>query len=258
MMRIGRKGTIVLALAVAGAVAVAGVAMAAATSSFTFSVSPNKVPKKKFKPIALKTDLKTSYTNPGNGNPGGAVERTQIYLDKNFKINPKAAKRCAASSLSGQTMAGAMAACSKARVGNGTAQAVNPATKKTVFACALLFNGKPQGGRPTLQILTRVDITGKQFSCSDPAHNTGGQTTILLTGVLKPASGKFGQILDVSNITKAAAFPLTDFNTKIKKGNYITARCKSSSKKWNLQVTWTYNDKKKTTAHQTQKCKVKK
>ena len=44
------------------------------------------------------SDLKTHYTNPGNNNPGGAVERTQIYLDKNWKINPGAAAKCATTS----------------------------------------------------------------------------------------------------------------------------------------------------------------
>jgi hypothetical protein len=257
-MRIRRRYAVILVFAAAGVLAIAGVALASATSTFTFSVSPNKVPKKTFEPIALKTNLKTSYTNPGNGNPGGAVQRTQIYLDKNFKVNPKKAKKCSASSLSGQTMAGAMSHCSKALVGKGVATAVNPATKTDVHACVLLFNGTPQGNKPTLQVFTRVDITGKQISCANPSKNTGGQTTVLLKGVLKPASGKYGKVLDVNNITKAAAFPLEIYNTTIKHGKYMTARCKSKSKKWHVQTTWTYNDNTKRTVKQTQKCKVKK
>jgi hypothetical protein len=256
-MRIRRRYAVVVALAAAGALAVSGMALGAATSTFSFKVSPNKVPKKKYKPVALSTDLQTSYTNPGNSNPGGAVERTKIFLDKNFKINPKAAKKCSANQLANQTMAGAMAACKKAKVGKGTAQA----TANGAFdinGCVLLFNGKPKGGNPTLQVFTRVQASNPStISCQDPANNNQGNTTILLTGVLKDASGKYGKVLDVNHITQAAAFPLTIFKTKIKKGNYISARCKAKSKKWNMQTTWTYNDGTKHTEKANQKCKVK-
>jgi hypothetical protein len=256
-VRIRRRYGVILALVGAGALAISGIALGAASSTFSFKVSPNKVPKKKFKPVKLFTDLETSYTNPGNGNPGGAVERTQIYLDKNFKINPKAAKKCSASQLSSQTMAGAMANCKKALVGKGQAQAVNPTTKTPVYACVLLFNGKPQKKKPTLQVFTRVDITGAKMDCSDPAHNTKGQLTVLLTGVLKNAKGKYGKVLDVDHITKAAGLPLTVYKTTIKHGKFMTARCKAKNKTWHMQTTWTYNDGKKTTIHKTQKCKVK-
>ncbi len=260
-MRIRKRYAGILALAAAGAVAVAGVAFGAATSDFSFKATPSKVPKKKYKAGSLKTVLKTSYTNPGNGNPDGAVERTQIYLDKNFKVNPKAAKKCDPGQLSSQTMAGAMANCGKALVGSGKAQAVAPFGD--VNACVLLFNGKPQGGKPTLQVFTRVDAKpNSQISCSNPKSNTQGNATILLTGVYKNASGKYGKILDVNHITKAAAFPLTIYNTKIKKGNYASARCKAKNRKWHMKVVWTYNKVgnqggDKTTVKQTQKCKVK-
>jgi hypothetical protein len=256
-MRIRRRYAVVLALAAVGALAVSGIALGAASSDFSFSVKPNKVPKKKYKPVKLNTTLNTTYTNPGNGNPGGAVERTQIYLDKNFKINPKAAKKCNASSLSGQTMAGAMANCGKALVGKGQATAVNPGNKQTVYACVLLFNGTPQGGKPTLQVFTRVDVTGAKIDCSDPKSNTNGQVVVLLTGVLKDASGKYGKVLDVDHITDAAAFPLMLYKTSIKHKNYMTARCKAKNKKWNMQTTWTYNDGSKSTVKDSQKCKVK-
>jgi hypothetical protein len=255
-MRMKRRYAVVLAVVAAGALAVAGVALASATSTFSFSFSPSKAPKKTYKAGGLTTSLNTHYTNPGNGNPGGAVQRTQIYLDKNFKINTGAAKTCAASSLSGQTMAGAMSHCSNALVGTGQAQAINPATKKTVYACVLLFNGKPQAGNPTLQVFTRVDITGAKISCANPKTNTKGQTTVLLTGVLKNASGLYGKVLDVNNITKAAAFPLTVYNTTIKHGNYISARCAASNKTWNMQTVWTYNNGTKNTVKKTQRCTV--
>ena len=135
-----------------------------------------------------------------------------------------------------------MATCSKALVGNGTAQA----TANGVFnvnGCVLLFNGQPQGGKPTLQVFTRVQASNpSKITCANPSSNTQGNATILLTGVLKPASGLYGKVLDVDHITQAATFPLTIFKTTIKKGNYISARCAATNKTWNMKTTWTYNN----------------
>ena len=256
-MRIRRRYAVILALAAAGAVAVAGIAIAAPTSTYDFKFTPNKVPKKKYKGGAFSSVLDTSYTNPGNSNPGGAVERTQIFLDKNWKINPKEAKKCSASQLSNQTMAGAMAACKKAKVGKGIATA-NANGAFIINGCVLLFNGKPQGKKPTLQVFTRVQASNpSNISCSDPSHNTQGNVTVLLTGVLKNASGKYGKVLDVDHITQAAQFPLELFDTKIKKDKYFSARCKAKSKKWKSKTKWTYNDGTTHTDSGTQKCKVK-
>jgi hypothetical protein len=249
-MRIRRRYAVLFALAAAGALAVSGIAMAASSSTFSFKVSPNKVPKKNYKGVSLFTDLRTSYTAPAD-----PVDRTQIYLDKNWKINPDEAGKCSASQLSNKTMAQAMAACKKAKVGKGKATAQAPFG--TVNACVLLFNGKPQGGKPTLNVLTRAQATpNSQISCKDPANNNQGNATVLLKGVLKDASGKYGKVLDVNKITQASPFPLMIFATKIKKGNYFSARCKAKDKTWHVKVTWTYDSGAKKTVHKTQKCKV--
>src|SRR5215208_3190759 len=120
-MRIRRRYVVpFVGVAVAG-LAVAGIALAATTSTFTFKASPSTAPKNTYQAGSLFTDLETHYTNPGNNIPGGAVDRTQIYLDKNFKVTPSVATRCSANQLSGKTMKQAMAACSTALVGKGTA-----------------------------------------------------------------------------------------------------------------------------------------
>ena len=121
----------------------------------------------------------------------------------------------------------------------------------------LLFNGQPQGGKPTLQVFTRVQVSNpSKMSCANPSSNTKGNTTILLTGVLKKATGLYGKVLDVDHITQAAAFPLTIFKTTIGKGNYISARCNASNKTWNMKTTWTYNNNKTFSSAKTQKCTV--
>jgi hypothetical protein len=255
-MRIRRRFAVIIAIAAAGALAVSGIALAATTSTFSFKFSPSSVPKQTFKAGSLFTNLVTHYDNPGNNKPGGAVERTQIYLDKNWKINPSAAAKCSASQLAGKTMKQAMGACSKALVGKGTAQA----TANGLFninGCVLLFNGKPQNNLPTLQVFTRVQVSNpSSISCANPGSNSGGNSTVLLTGVLKNATSPYGKVLDVDNITQKAAFPLTIFKTTIKKGNYISARCAAADKTWRMQTTWTYNNNVKKTVKRTQPCTV--
>ncbi len=262
-MRISRRLTVTLAVAAAGALGVTGIALAGVSANGDdssidqFAVTPNKLPKKKFKAIKHVLDLSNVYANPGNDNPGGAVHRTQIYIDDDVKLNPKAAAKCDPASVSGNIpMSQAMAACGSAKVGSGTAKAtVNGAFD--VNGCVLLFNGTPQGGKPTLLVYTRVQVSNpSSITCADPANNNQGNASILLQGVVKPASGDFGIQLDVNNIDDAAAFPLTQFNTVLKKGNYLSARCHDSNKTLNEKVTWTYNDNTKETEKASQKCKV--
>ena len=254
-MRSRKRSAVVFALVAGGALVVASIALAT-TSSFTFSFSPSKVPKKTYKAGSLTSNLVTSYTKPGNNIPGGAVERTQLFLDKNWKINPGAAKKCSSSQLANKTMKQAMAACGKAKVGTGIATA-SANGQFTVRGCVLLFNGQPQGKNPTLQVFTRVQVSNPStISCANPSSNTQGNSTILLTGVLKNASSPYGKVLDVNHITQAAAFPLEIFKTTIKKGNYISARCKASNKTWNMKVVWTYNNAAKRTVTRSQPCKV--
>jgi hypothetical protein len=240
-MGIRRRSAAIFALAAVGVVAVAAVAIAAPTSTFTFKMTPSNPPKTTYKNESLFTDLKTTYTNPGNNNPGGAVERTQIYLDKNWKINTAAASKCADSQLSGKTMAQAMSACSGALVGTGTATATANGLF-TINGCVLLFNGQPQAGLPTLKVFTRVQASNPStITCGSPATNNQGNATVLLNGVLRNATAPYGKVLDVNKITQAASFPLVEFKTTIGKATstYMQAKCPTTP--WHMKVTWTYN-----------------
>src|SRR6476620_5124739 len=109
-MRIRRRYSVLLVVGVVAGLAVAGIAFAATSSTFTFKATPSTAPKTTYKSGSLFTDLETTYTNPGNNNPGGAVDRT-------------AATKCSSNQLAGKTMAQAMAACKNALVGSGTAAA---------------------------------------------------------------------------------------------------------------------------------------
>jgi len=255
-MWIRRLYAVPIAVAAIAALAVAGIAIAATTSTFTFKASPSTAPKNTYQAGSLFTDLETHYTTPGNAIPGGAVERTQIYLDKYFKVNPGAATRCSASKLSNQTMKGAMAACGSALVGKGTARATANGAFN-INGCVLLFNGQPQNNKPTLQGFTRVQASNpSNISCTNPSSNTHGNATILLSGVYKPTTGQYSKILDVQHITQAATFPLTSYKTTVKKGNYASARCAAADHLWHMKVVWTYNNGKTSSVSKTQRCTV--
>jgi hypothetical protein len=236
---------------------VTGVGWAAnASSTFNFAFSPGTAPKTTFKAGSLLTNLVTGYVEPGNDHPGGAVERTQIYLDKNFKINPKAVPTCPASKLAGKTMSQAISTCGKSLVGTGTATA-NANGAFIVNGCVLLFNGPLQAGLPTLNVFDRVQIANpSHITCGNPSTNNQGNGTVLLKGTLRDATAPYGQVLDVNHITQSAAFPLEIFKTTIKKGNYVSARCAASDHLWHMKVTWTYNDNTKKTVNKTQSCTV--
>ena len=91
-------------------------------------------------------NLDTHYANPGNSDPGGAAERTQIFLDKNFKINPNAAPKC--SPTSSREDHGAGDEGLRQRTGR---QWTATATANGLFmikGCVLLFNGPPQSRQP--------------------------------------------------------------------------------------------------------------
>jgi hypothetical protein len=104
-------------------------------------------------------------------------------------------------------------------------------------------------------VFTRAQATpNSQISCAKPASNNQGNATVLLNGVLKRATGLYGKVLDVNKITQSSPFPLTVYATTIKKGNYVSARCKAKNKTWDMQIKWTYKSGKSTTIHKTQKC----
>jgi hypothetical protein len=215
-------------------------------------MTPTNPPKTTYKNGSLFTNLVTHYTDPGNSKPGGAVERTQIYLDRNWRINPKAAAKCSSGQLQNKTMAQAMAACKKALVGSGTATA----TANGLFqikGCVLLFNGKPQNTKPTLKVFARVQASNpSNITCGSPATNKQGNATVLLNGVVKNATAPYGKVLDVNHITQSATFPLEILKSTIKKGNYIQAKCRTSP--WHMKTTWTYNNNAKKTVSKTQPC----
>jgi len=244
-MRIKRRSAAVLALAAAGVLAVTGVALATGSSTVSLNFAPSNLPTTTFQSGKLTVHTHTNYTNPGNANPGGATERAQLFFDDDFKINTGATPLCTPS---GGDMANAIAQCGSSKIGSGTATAsANGAF--VINGCVLVFNGtKNASGQNTVVLFTRVNVTNPStMTCGSPASNHQGNTTVILKGALKAnpstLTGDYtgGKQLDINNITSVAAFPLTDFNVNVQKGNFIQARCHDGDHKLNLQTKFTYN-----------------
>jgi hypothetical protein len=257
-MRFKKRSTLILALAIAGALAVAGVALAAASSTVTLNFAPSNLPTTTFQSGKVTVHTHTNYTNPGNANPGGATERAQLFFDDDFKVNASATPLCTPT---GGDMANAMSQCAGSLIGTGTAKAsANGAF--TINGCVLAFNGKKDAaGHNTVILFTRVSVTNPSLmTCGSPASNHQGNTTVILKGILKAnntvggADLTGGKQLDFNNITSVAAFPLTDFNVGVQKGNYIQARCHDGDHKLNLQTKFTYNNSTTQTVNASKAC----
>ena len=248
-MRIGRMSVFALAVAVFGALALVGIAIASGDSTATFEFTPDKVPKRTYSKGKLFVHTHTDYTG------GTRTLRTQLYFDDDLKIRTTRIPRCNAANISGNTtMKQAMARCGDAKVGSGRAEA-NAAVPGDVKGCVLAFNGQQSGGRPTLVLFTRLNLVGP-ISCANPAQNTNGNTTVLLQGLLKGASGDYGTQLDVNNIP--GPLPLSDFQVSVKRGRYVSARCHDGNKTWNMKAKFTYVTPSATqTVNSSETCRVK-
>ncbi len=235
-------------LAAIMAISVAGYAWARAdtsTSGASISVTPEKLSKKSFKKATLKIEtFTTNNANPGTpSNPAtqpAVVDKVTLGLDDDIKVNTKGVPTCNKNDVAGTTTGGAKAICGKAQVGQGSATAClagglgSSCTVLPVVVTA--FNGKPQGGNPTIILHSRVD--------SGAIH-----TTTVLVGVLKGGgTGDFSKTLVVT-VPAIPATALTNFKTAVgktftkngKKTNYVEARCKDKNKQLNMTYAFHYS-----------------
>jgi hypothetical protein len=249
-MRIARKH-LVWMLALAVALGMTGVASAASTQHIEASISPNKVPKKKFtKGVALTTHTFTTGASGVGPTPEiqalpAETQTADIDYDKNIKFTSKGLPQCDVNQLTGTTSDQALQLCGPSLVGTGTAKAEcgNPVTPSQPLqindVVVNAFNGIPSGKDPTIILHSyAASIT----------------TTTILVGTLgkSPTSG-FSQRLHVPvDPLAGGACTLTDFVVTVKKSykakdgkkkkklNYVSARCKSKDKQIHYSSDWTY------------------
>jgi hypothetical protein len=236
--RIRRRHAAILAVAVIGALAAAGTAFAITnnTSTLSFKFSPNTgLSKTTYKSGSLFVHTHTNFAKPGNKAAGGFVKDVKLYFDTDFRFNPGSVPVCN-KNLANTTEKQAMALCSTAKVGQGTAQATSTANA-TIKGCVIAFNGPKNGaGQPTIILHSRFVMPNP---CPNPSTSTAGSVDAILKGTLSNA-GKagYGKKLDVPNID-TQPLPLKDFTTTVKRGSYVQGRCSASP--LHIQGTFSYS-----------------
>jgi hypothetical protein len=230
------------------AVAIPTVAQSAVTSQTIKSVvTPSKLSKsrKTPTPATIRVDVDASWDVYGPTTSPAAVN-TDVDFDKALIFNTKPVKTCQASKLTGTTTEQAIAACSSAKVGGGSANLngiIGP-----LNAVVTAFNGAPVGGKPQILLHTRV---------SSPPLTT------VLVGTLEksPAGAPYGSRLHVpipAVQIGGGAEVITHFDTTVSKkfkitkkingkkvrvkSGYVTATC-PKAKKIKVQGVFGYGTK---------------
>jgi hypothetical protein len=234
-----KRYAVIFAALTTGALVFAAAAWAVNASTVDFKLKDSSVPKKDFKKESLFVHTTTDTVPPG-GFPSPTTS-VNLDFDDDIKFTTKGIPKCTAD-ISTMDTAAARAACGTSQVGTGTANARVPVTFTNFPAVVTAFNGPKQNGNPTILLHTRVA--------------TPVPVTVVIAGELQdsPLGGDFGKRLAVSVPPTGTA--LTDFQTTVKRGKYISARCHDKNKTWNVRATFTYQDTTTEVQNDTQGCRV--
>jgi hypothetical protein len=213
---------LVWAFGVVAVLAAAGTALAAGTTTQTISgrVTPSNLPEGKRVGVSLKLNETIDTTDPsGVQTP---TLSTTFSLDKDLALRAKGLPRCSLGQVSGKSTADAEAACGSAKVGSGSGVArVSNGIGGHIDlpAVVTLFNGEPQGGRPT--VITHVVVGTIALDHVLVVRRTGGAYRTVLAEVPGPPDPIHSLTLTLHRSFSAGGKPR----------NYISARC---SHKWLL------------------------
>ncbi|UJA21029.1 hypothetical protein HJD18_12955 [Thermoleophilia bacterium SCSIO 60948] len=189
-----------------------------------------KLSKKKFKNAGIKVVTTLQLEDQPDERPP-AAKRAVITFDKDLKFNTKGKPVCKAN-LANTTTEQAKKACGKSQVGKGVATVEVGSGTNEQGAVVTAFNGK--GTKRAGKLFLHVRLNNL------PVTN-------VLTGTLK------GKVLDV-RIPENPGVSLTRFETTVRKGNYVQAKC--PDKKFNIKGVFTYEDGRKATATSSSTCKA--
>lgn len=244
----------VLAVSILAAAAVAGPVVTGPngnTQLIDSQIRPKKLSKKKFTPGSLKVRTLTTSTTAANGVPVPAVKAT-IDFDRNARLYTKGLPTCDPGQLQNQSTENAIRACGGAKIGSGEATAllaVGPQVY-TVPQTVTVFNGTPQGGKPTVIL------------------HTYGTTPIVVSLVLVGTVSNFnkegyGPRLDLNiPLIAGGTGALKEFKVTINrkwrfkgvKRSFISAKC-PNSRKLKARGKFTFRDGESLTAFSTQSCR---
>jgi hypothetical protein len=224
----------VLVIAVVGVFTAMSVAWGVnTTQTITGNVSPNKLPKKKFKNVALNTAVSTD-TSPR----GGALDpanRALIDFDDDIKFNTKGVPTCTVARISGLPAAAARDECRRAMIGTGHATVRVGTTP--VDATVSAFNAKRK------KILLHADA--------------GFTQTVLVGKLVDSHAGRdYGKALDVNVPALPGGAAVSRFQVRVKHGKYVRARCHDKNRKLNYKGKFFF-DGYSLSASDTSSCKIK-
>jgi hypothetical protein len=150
--------------------------------------SPQKLPRTNPASITLNA---RSTINTADGAHLPALERLELYFDKNAGVNTKGLPVCTTAKLFNTLTAQARRACPAAIIGGGQAGAEISFPDQRPFlakAPLVIFNGPPRDGRPVFIFHVHAHV---------PAP-----TTFITTAEIAPASGLYGTrvVLEIPTI----------------------------------------------------------
>lgn len=235
-----------MSLRIAGLALVAGFAITGSAVAKTAVITVDgqvggketpKFDKKKFKGTGIVVNTTTADAENPAGLPPKVTQSVVEFDKKNVRFDPDAVPGCDPSQIAGTTTEEAIAACPDAVTGDGLA----------VVNLPFGVGGSRQDFDAVVTGFNRLDEPGILLH----SRVTSLQTTTLLTSVLK------GTTLTVTVPPIAGGAGASSvFNTSVKAGKYVQARCKN--KKITYEETFSFTDAPDATASDQQSCKQKK
>jgi hypothetical protein len=252
-----RKYLIVAVAAMIAALALTSVAQADPIQSITTKLTPQKLPKKKYKPAKIYVEILTGPmgTGPNPEQPPSAFN-TKVNFPPNMKFDTKKVPRCKGTEaqLQNTTTDQAKKVCgNKSIVSKGSGVPTGPehATGTSAWVTVDLPGPNTTLGVPVVVTAFNGEKKNQIFlhSRADSVNNTS-----VLVGKIKNGPKGFGKQLNVK-IPPLLAGAISRFTATVKNGKYVQARCKAKNMKF--QAVTQYENHPTTTDDFSSKCKRK-
>ncbi len=185
------------------------------------SVSPKALPKKALAPIAFKLGVGVS-TKDGSHPP--AAKTFQGEIDRNSAINAKGLPVCKPDQLVAQTTAAAKAACKKALIGQGFAEAEVEFPESAPFDAKgplLAFNGGQKGGKTLIlvHVYAKVPAPTAFVTRVNISEINNGRYGLKFDARIPVIAGGAGSLIEFSlNLHKIFTF-------RGERRSYLLAKC---------------------------------
>jgi hypothetical protein len=219
---------LMLALALAAVLSVGVAAVATATQitsqvgnlllTFGGSISPKKLPKNEYTPIASTAFGKIATSD---GTHPSAFRETVVDIDKDIKVNVKGYPTCSERQLTAQDTKAALKVCGTSVIGEGIghAEIAFPEQRPIEVSSPItIFNGGEKGGKVTLLIHTFITVPAPAaiVTTLTISRKGGGLHAVAKIPVI---AGGSGSVLDFK-------FKLgKTYSYKGKKVGYLEAKC---------------------------------